>query len=511
MSLTYPFRRAAVRFREFAIRGALGAGRSRLVRQLLTESLLLATLGSGLGLLCGLWSVRLLKGLVPSSLPNAIELDPHILLFAMGITILATLVFGLAPALVVSRTEAGETLKAGGERTGSGPGAHRLRSVLVVSEIALSLVLLIGAGLLARSFVRLSNVHLGFNPDRVLTAQVSRPMTNGFQTPSQVPFFNDVLRNIRALPGVKEAGAISHAPLSACGIGSVRPQGATDDLPSVCMTYISPDYFRTMEIPLLKGRDFGDRDSSNAPAVVMINQALARKIFEDRDPIGGQIGLYGLSGLYWNTFVGVVSDARNSTLEQQPWPEIFIPYPQALLPLSATFVLRTGADPSAFAGPVRQAVQAVDKDQSVSNLQTIDDTMASSTAPQWFRTLLVGLFALLAVALAAIGVFGVMAYAVSQRTREIGIRVALGANPSDILALAVGQGMFVAAIGVAIGILGAVSLTRFLSSFLYDVKPTDLVTFVAAVLLLTGTALLACYIPARRAARVDPLVALRNE
>jgi putative ABC transport system permease protein len=277
------------------------------------------------------------------------------------------------------------------------------------------------------------------------------------------------------------------------------------------MTYISPGYFRTMEIPLLKGRDFGDRDSSNAPAVVMINQELARKIFEDRDPIGGQIGLYGLSGLYWNTVVGVVSDARNSTLEQQPWPEIFIPYPQALLPLSATFVLRTGADPSAFAGPVRQAVQAVDKDQSVSNLQTIDDTMASSTAPQWFRTLLVGLFALLAVALAAIGVFGVMAYAVSQRTREIGIRVALGANPSDILALAVGQGMFVAAIGMAIGILGAVSLTRFLSSFLYDVKPTDLVTFVAAVLLLTGTALLACYIPARRAARVDPLVALRNE
>ncbi len=503
--------RAAVRCREFAIRGALGAGRVRLVRQLLTESLLLATIGSGVGVFCGLWSVRLLEQLIPASLPGQVGLDPRMLAFAIGITILATLVFGLAPALVASRTEVNETLKTGGIRTGTGSGTHHLRNTLVICQIALSLVLLIGAGLLVRSFVRLTNVHLGFNPDRVLTAQIWRPMTNGFQTPSQVPFFNEVLRNIRALPGVKDVGATDRALLSACAGGAVRPRGATTDIQPLCTTAISPEYFRTMEIPLLKGRSFNDHDSSDAPPVAIMNEALARETFGDRDPIGQQIGMYGLGGISWRTVVGVVADTKNSTLEQKPWPEIFVPYPQALLPLHATLVLRTDGDPSALAALVRKSVQVVDRNQSISNVQTLNELIASSTAPQSFRTLLLGLFALLALVLAGIGVFGVMVYSVTQRTHEIGTRIALGAQRRDILLLVIGQGMFLALIGLGIGVVCALSLTRFLSSFLYDITTTDLLTFATALLILTGATLLACYIPARRAMRVDPMVALRYE
>lgn len=508
------FSRAVVRSREFAIRGSLGAGRMRLVRQLLTESLLLAAIGSVFGLLFGVWSVRLLKSLIPPSLPNDIGLDPRILAFAIGITILATLVFGLAPALLASQADVSETLKAGGTRAGTGRGTYRLRSALVVCEIALSLVLLIGAGLLGRSFVRLTSVHLGFNPDHVLAAQVWRPMTNGLQTPSQSPFFNEVLRNIRTLPGVKDAGATNRTPLSTCAgsNGPIRPRGAAADLQSICTTTISPEYFRSMEIPLLKGRSFSDRDTSDGPLVVMVNEALARQVFGDRDPVGQQIGMYGLSGLAWRTVVGVVADTKNGTLEQRPWPEIFVPYTQAApLTLSANFVVRTEGDPAALAGLVRKAVQSVDPNQAVSSAQTLDEMMARSTAPQWFRTLLLGLFAVLALVMAAIGVFGVMAYSVSQRTHEMGVRVALGAQRGDILSLTVGQGMRAAAIGLGIGVVAAMGLTRLLSNFLYDIKPTDFVTFTAALLLLTGAALLACYVPARRAARVDPLAALREE
>jgi putative ABC transport system permease protein len=320
--------RATGRFREFAIRGALGAGRMRLVRQLLTESLLLAAIGSVCGLLCGVWSVRLLRRLIPRGFSSDIVLDPRILAFAIGITILATLVFGLAPALIASRSEVIENLKIGGVRSGTGRGAHHLRNVLVVSEIALSLVLLIGAGLLIQSFIRLGKVQLGFNPDHVLTAQVLRPMTNGFQTPSQVPFFDEVLTNIRALPGVKDAAAIDRAPLSACAGGAVKPPRAETDIQPLCITTVSPGYFQTMEIPMLRGRSFSDHDSNNGLPVVIINQALAREAFGDRDPIGQQIGMYGLNGLSWRTIVGVVALTKNSTLEDQSWPEVLFRTPR---------------------------------------------------------------------------------------------------------------------------------------------------------------------------------------
>jgi predicted permease len=507
--------RAAGRAREFAIRGALGAGRGRLIRQLLTESLLLAIFASAIGFLCGLWSVHFLKNLIPPTFPAEIGLDPRILAFAIGITILATLIFGLAPAVAASRTQVNETLKAGGARTGPGARTHRFRNALVVCEIALSLVLLIGAGLLTRSFLRLTNVRLGFNPEHVLTAQIWKPFTNGMQTPSPAPFFNAALGQMRAIPGVKSAAASSRVPLSPCPVGTVKLRGASNDLAGICTNNISTDYFQTMEIPLLKGRSFTDQDSSGAAPVVMINQALAHEVIEvrgeGRDPLGQQIGIYTPGGVVWCTLVGVTANTRNGALEQEPLPELFVPYSQTVLPMFATFVLRTETDPAALAGSVRKAVEAVDKDQSLSNIQPFADVIDASTSPQWFRTLLLGLFAVLAVALAAVGVFGVMAYTVSQRTHEIGVRVALGAQPGDILSLALGQGMVVAAIGLVIGIAGAAGLTRLLSGFLYDVKPTDLTTFAAAVVLLTGTALLACYIPARRAARVDPVIALRNE
>jgi predicted permease len=503
--------RAAVRFREFAIRGALGARRGRLIRQLLTESFLLAATGSALGVFCGVWSMTLLKRLVPRGLRADVELDPRILAFAIGITVLAALLFGLAPALAASRTELVESLKAGGLRTGTGKGTHHLRNALVVCEIALSLVLVISAGLLARSFARLTNVHLGFNPDNVLTAQVTRPLTDGFQTPSPLPFFDEVLRNIRAIPGVMDAAATDRTPLSACAGGAVRAQGATADIQPLCTTAISPGYFRTMGNRFLRGRPFNDHDSSDGPPVVILNETLSRQAFGNRDPIGRQMGVYGLKGISWRTVVGEVADTRNSKLEQRPWPEIFVPYPQALLPLSATFVLRTQGDPLRFAVPVKNAVQAVDGAQSVSTVETLDALIDSSTAPEGFRALLLTLFALLALVLAAVGVFGVMAYSVSQRTHEIGVRIAVGARRGDILALAARQGLLAAGIGLSIGVAGAASLTRLLSAFLYDIEPTDFTTFVSASLLLTATALLACYIPARRAANVDPLVALRNE
>jgi putative ABC transport system permease protein len=266
-----------------------------------------------------------------------------------------------------------------------------------------------------------------------------------------------------------------------------------------------------MEIPMLRGRFFSDRDSSDGLPVVIINQTLAREAFGDREPIGKQIGMYGLNGLSWRTVVGIVGLAKNSTLEEQSWPEIFVPYTQALLPLSANFVLRAEGHPSAFAGLLRKAVQSVDQNQAVSNIQTLNEVIAAARAPQWFRMLVLSLFAVLALVLAAVGVFGVMSYSVNQRIHEIGVRAALGAKPRDVLLLITSQAMTVATIGLAIGLVGALGLTHFLTSFLYGVRPTDFGTFLIACVLLSATALLACYFPARRAAHVDPLVALRNE
>jgi predicted permease len=507
--------RATGRGREFAVRAALGASRIRLIRQSLTESLVLATLGSSLGFLGGLWVVRFLKQLIPPGFPSAIRLDPAMFGFVAGIAIFATLIFGLVPALVASRTTLSEALKSGSARSGMEGGTRLLRNSLVMFEITLSLILLIGAGLLMQTFVRLSDVRLGFDPHPIVTAQISRPMTDGFNTPSQVPFFNQVLGRLRTLPGVIAAGAATRPPLSSCAGQSssitLREAAGERSLESICRTAISSDYFDAIGISLLSGRLFDVNDTSTAPEVTIINRALAHVAFGDNDPIGRIVGLPGLHGITWSKVVGIVSDARNDTLEQPPSPELFVPFAQDLLPLNATFVIRTSLNPSSLSDEVRKVVEGIDKDQAASNIQTLDEGITDATVMQRFRMVLLGLFALLASVLAILGIFGVMSYSVGQRTQEIALRVALGAQRSRVIGLVVGQGMSIAALGLGAGVLGALGLTRFLSSFLYDVKPTDIVTFIVALLLLTGASLVACYIPARRASSVDPVQALRAE
>jgi predicted permease len=507
--------RATARGREFAVRRALGAGRVRLIRQSLTESLVLATLGSSLGFLGGLWFVGFLKQLIPPGIPSAVRLDPRMFGFVAGIALFATLVFGLVPALVVSRTTVSEALKSGSARSGTGRGTRLLRNFLVMFELSLSLVLLIGAGLLIETFVRLSDVRLGFDPHPILTADITRPMTDGFNTPSQIPFFNQVLDQLRTVPGVIAAGAATRPPLSSCAGQStsltLREPAGEHTLESVCRTAISSDYFRAIGIPLLSGRPFDANDTSTARGVTIINRALARVAFGQEDPIGHMVGLPGLQGITWSKVVGVVSDARNDTLEQPPTPELFVPYTQDLLPLNATFVIRTSLNPSSLPNEVRRIVQAIDKNQAVSNIETLEEGITASTVIERFRMVLLGFFALLAFVLAILGIFGVMSYSVEQRTQEMAVRVALGAQRSRVIGLVVGQGMSIAALGLAAGVLGALGLTRFLSSFLYEVKPTDIVTFLAALLLLTGASWIACYIPARRASSVDPVQALRVE
>jgi predicted permease len=507
--------RATGRGREFAVRAALGASRVRLIRQSLTESLVLAFLGSSLGFLGGLWFVGFLKQLIPPGIPSVVRLDPAMFGFVAGITIFATVIFGLVPALGASRTTPSEALKSGSAGSGTRGGMRLLRNFLVTFEITLSLILLIGAGLLMQTFVRLSDVRLGFDPHSILTAQIARPMTDGFNTPSQIPFFNQILDRLRTMPGVVAAGAATRPPLSSCAGQrtsiTLREAAGDRSLQSVCRTAISSDYFRTIGIPLLSGRLFDANDTSTAPGVTIINRALAHVAFGDKDPIGHTVGLPGLHGITWSKVVGVVSDTRNDTLEQQPSPELFVPFTQDLLPLNATFVIRTSLNPSSLPNEVRRVVQAVDKDQAVSNIQTLDEVITASTVMQRFRMILLGFFALLACVLAILGIFGVMSYSVGQRTQEMAVRVALGAQRSRVIGLVVGQGMSVAALGLAAGVLGALVLTRFLSGFLFEVKPTDTVTFIVALLLLTAASLVACYIPARRASSVDPAQALRVE
>jgi predicted permease len=505
--------RAASRGKEIAVRAALGAGRARLTRQLLTESLMLAIVGGVLGFVTGFWAVHLLRRLIPPTLPSEVKLDLQVLGFVVGIGLIAVVLFGLVPAVIASRFDLSEALGTGGLHTGSGARAHWLRSILVVTELGLSLVLLIGAGLLARTFLRLMNVPLGFNPHHLLTVHVERPLTNGLNTPSQVPFFYEVLTRLRALPGVQEAGATTHTPVSPFedledgftiqGGSAFRPHESIGD------TSISPGYFRTMEIQLLKGRFFDTHDAGGTPGVVIMNETLAREAFKGSDPVGQRISFNAPKGP-WLSVVGVVAETRNYVLEQQPQPELFSSYPQSPLPF-ATFVLRTKGNPLALAREVRKTIESVDKNQAVSQVQTMDEVIASSVAPQRFRMLLLGLFALLALMLAAVGMYGVMSYSVSQRTHEIGVRMALGARTTDVLRQVLSQGMILALVGVAIGVVAAFALTRFLSSLLYSVKPSDPFTFAIVSLVLTGVALLACYIPARRAAKVDPMVALRHE
>ena len=505
--------RATARRREMALRTALGDTRSCLVRQLLTESLMLSTMAGAAGLLIAVWGLRLLKLILPGNFPRTadIHLDALVLIFTALASVATGLIFGLAPALQVSRTHLSETLKQG-ERGGESAGHNRLRGGLVVAEVALTLILLAGTGLLLRSFVHLHDVNPGFDPSNVLTMQISLPEAR-YPDPQKAVFFRELLQRAQSLPQVQAVGAIGHLPLSG-GIESYAMEVAGQaPLPN---EYANPDchvvmpgYFEAMRIPLVEGRYFDSRDAAQSPDVLIVNQVVARNLFPLQSPIGKRLKM-GFNG-FTGEIVGVVKNTRDIALDFPPDEEVYTPYLQVPAWNTLALTIRTASKPLALARPVRELVWAMDKDQPVSQIRTMDDLMGASVSAPRFRTLLLGLFGLTALMLAALGIYGVMSYSVSRRTREIGLRMALGAPRNSVLKLVLANGLGLVLMGAAIGIVGALALTRFLASLLYGVKPNDPLTLVAVSLVLIASALLASYVPARRAARVDPMVALRYE
>jgi putative ABC transport system permease protein len=507
--------RGVARQKEMAVRVALGASRARVVRQLLTESLLLALLGGGLGILLAFWGFAPLATLVPADLRQMtrLTLDVRVLAFTAALALLAGIVFGLAPALTGARTNLTGTLKEGGRS--SAFGRHRGQELLVIAETAVALVLLVGAGLLLKSFVRLLNVDEGFDPSHVLTLQISLPQARYPQPESRHNFVNKILAQIDALPGVTSTCVVTRLPLNPGGSSrGVQIEGKSyppdRDAESVVPSYsvVSPDFFKVLRIPLLAGRQFTPRDDAHSPGVFIINRAMAKTFWPNQDPVGKRIRMD--TGQSWAEIVGVVGDVRQHELGEPARPMMYAPYAQDPWPF-VDIAVRTATDPAALASPVAGAIQSVDPDEPVYNVRTMEEVVARSVSGRRFNMVLLGIFASLALVLTAIGIFGVVSFAVSQRTHEIGIRMALGARRQDVFKLVVGRGVVLALLGVGLGVAGALGLTRFLAGLLYGVKPSDPLTFVAVALVLLGVAVLASYLPARRAAKVDPMVALRCE
>ena len=517
--------RGAARQREFAVRAALGAGRLRLLRQLLTECVMLAVGASLLGLGLATLGVRSLVSFAPPGIPrlDEIRIDASVLLFTVGLSLLAAILFGLAPAWKVSQQRPHEALKEGGGVRSGGLRLRQGRGLLVAAECALAVTLLTGAGLLIRSFQRLQAVDPGFKPEGVLLMRIARASASNSSTSStSTPFplpavFQQIRERIAALPGVRAVGTIGHpyggvlrtaTPESKAVIVEGRPTQTEHasfpfDSPSV-----SPGFFEAIGGVLLKGRFYTEQDLPNpvprefTADVVVINETMARRLFPGEEPIGKRIG----DGRRWHTIVGVVKDMRHQGLEKQPVAEIFL-----LRGTSGEWVVRANSDPLTLAAAIREAVRSVDSNATVTSLKTLASQTAELNAERRFQTWLLTLFAIVALTLSGIGIFGVMHYAVAQRTHEIGIRIALGAGSSDVLRLVIGQGLKLAVIGVAAGLLGALWMTRLIAHLLFSVSAADPVTFSGVALLLAGVALLACYLPARKAARIDPLTALRHE
>jgi putative ABC transport system permease protein len=503
--------RAAGRQKEMAIRTALGANRWRVVQQLLTESLLLAISGGAAGLLLAWWGVELLLAIAPDNLPRAydIRLDTRVAGFTLLISLLTGIVFGLLPALQSSKIDLGETLKEGG-RDAAGLLRRRLRGFLVVSEVALAFVLLIGAGLLIRSFARLTEVDPGLDPRGVLTMDIALPFAK-YRDGRGLTFFQQTLERVRALPGVEAAATVFPLPLSgghtSGGFAIEGRQSPTDQTFNAGFRFISPDFFKTFRIPLIKGRLLTESDGAKTPPVVVVNESLTRIYFPNEDPLGKRITP---NGDVARVIVGVVEDVKHSALDKQAKPELY----RAIAQFPVTFMtlaVRTSGDPMQMLAAVREQVWAVDKDLPIINIETMERLMAKSVAPRQFNLLLLGAFALVGLALAGVGLYGVMSYTVMQRTREIGVRMALGANSGDVLRLVIGEGMKLALIGALLGLGGALALMRLLKSLLFDVSATDPLTFIVIATVLIIVALLACWIPARRATKLDPMTTLRSE
>jgi putative ABC transport system permease protein len=514
--------RAAARHREMAIRAALGAGRRRVVRQLLTESLLLSVLGGALGLFVAWWGVHFLLAASPLDLPRVkdVGLDTNVLVFTAAISVLTGVIFGIAPALQASRADLQHSLKEGGRNATGGVLRNRVRAVLVVVEVALSLVLLVGAGLLGRSFLLLSEVRPGFEPERVLTTYISLAKSKYPGPEQQQAGFAEIVSRAAGIPGVGSAALIYPLPLggdsnSGTFLITGRPVPRNEDKPTASHRLISPDYFRTLNIPVSRGRPFDARDNQHASPVLIVNETFARRYFAGTEALGQHIIIEGELGDNVvpppREIVGIVGDVRHESLDAVSGPEYYVPYTQAPA-ASMSLVLRSANDnPGSLANSLREVIKQMDKDQYVAAIQPMTNLVAESVARRRFNAMLTGLFAVVALVLASIGIFGVLNYTVAQRTQEMGLRVALGAQTRDVLQLVLGQGLRLILLGLAVGLVVSLALTRVLASMLFGVTPTDPVTFVAVSFLLASVALLACYIPARRATKVDPLVALRYE
>jgi predicted permease len=508
--------RGANRQKEIAIRIALGAARSRIVRQLLTESVLLAVVGGLLGLLLAGWGIELLVRLSSGSLPNHSEID--IDKWALGFTLLvsfsAGIGAGIAPAFQFSSSETSETLKQGTGRTGGSSVKQRTRKALVISEVALSMILLVGAGLMIRSFWKLQRVDPGFDTTNALTMSVYLSSTKYPDAHQQAAFFDRVLEQVSALPGVVSAGATTTLPLS--GSGSTQPfsiEGepvtAVAEQPTARMRYISPDYFRAMGIPLRQGRFFSDQDRENGVPVVIISEAMARRFWPGQDPIGRRLTPSFHLQQGPREIVGVVGDVK-AGLDSDASAMMYVSYKQSPRPYM-TIVARTASNPQNFIQPISRAIYTVDKEQALWNVRTMEQVLADSVSGRRFNMTLLIAFAVLALVLAAVGVYGVMNYSVMLRRRELGIRIALGAQTVDVLRLVLGQGLTLTLIGVGVGLLGAYGLTRLMASLLYGITATDSLTFFSVSGVLMAVGLLASYLPARRATKVDPMIALRAE
>jgi putative ABC transport system permease protein len=505
--------RATARQKEVAIRTALGASRWRIARQLLTESVLLSIVGGGVGLLLAVWGVGLLLALAPEDLPRVkdVALDSRVLGFTLFVTLLTGLIFGLAPAMQASKPNLNETLKEGGR--GSTGSHHRVRGVLVILEVALALVLLVCAGLMIRSFLSLQQVNPGFNPRNALAVSVSLPGKKYPESDQQAAFFTQLVEKVAALPGVQAVGVTQSLPIQSDYVLGFNIQGRPPDPPGedVSTNYyaVSPDYFKAMGIALIRGRIFTEQDRKDAPRVAIINETMAKKYFPDEDPIGKHINVTNGPERF-REIVGIVSDVKQYGLDRPTTAQTYEPYLQT--PFSSmTLIVRTEGNPASLSAAIRSQVLAVDKDQPVSRIRLLDQVVSDSVAKQRFSMTLLGVFAVLALILAAVGLYGVMSYAVTQRTHEIGIRMALGASARDVLKLVIGQGMMLALIGIGIGLVASFGLTRLMASLLFGVSATDPVTFAVISVVLTGVALGACFVPARRALKVDPMVALRYE
>jgi putative ABC transport system permease protein len=506
-----------VRQKEIAIRAALGAGRCRLARQLLTESMLLALMGGVVGLLLAWWLVGSLVKFPGLNLPRAEEvgIDARVLGFSFGLALLTGLLFGSIPALVAARPDLQQVLKGGGGSATAGAGSRRLRSLLIVAEVSLAFLLLVGAGLLTGSFISLLNVKLGFNTERLLTFAVSLPAARASQSSQRVGFYRQLQTRLASLPEVESVGIVSSLPLSGANNGSIvivegRLLSAGEQAQTIGWQSASAGYFKTIGIPVLRGRNFTAEDATRAQRVVLINESLARQVFPHEDPVGKRVS-FGAPRTQadWREIIGVVGDARHHTLEIEPEPRAYDMFEQSSSS-SMFIIMRTAGDPSRLANTARQQARELEPEAPVYLLATMDELVGRSTSTRRFSMLLMGGFALIALLLAAVGIYGVLSFAVSEQRQEIGIRIALGAGRFDVLRLVVGQALKLTLTGMLIGLVGSLLLTRFMSNLLYGVSPTDPRVLLLTSLTLTLVALLACYIPARRATKVDPMSALRK-